>query len=242
MDFVDDEELYKKIGIYLPTVRRLLSLAIEIVREGMEGNPIGTMFVIGDSKNVLKKSKPLILDLFNRQEVEVHSIHKVETRETIKKLASLDGAFIITGDGIVVSAARYIKPDTEGKVSLGVGTRHVTGAAITAETKSVAIIVSASGTIRIYANGKLMREYKVEMRLRVLDDEYYDQKVENMKLREIPLFNPDINLVIYPKPFFDNRTSEFQFENITDVNYRFHTIKIPTGIENNRADYWFEFV
>ena len=54
MDFIEDEELYKKIGIYLPTVRRLLSLAIEIVREGMEGKPIGTMFVIGDSENVLK--------------------------------------------------------------------------------------------------------------------------------------------------------------------------------------------
>ena len=56
MDLVDDLDLYDEIGMFIEIVRRILSLAVEIVRDGLEGKKIGTMFVIGDSEAVLKKS------------------------------------------------------------------------------------------------------------------------------------------------------------------------------------------
>jgi diadenylate cyclase len=35
-------------------------------------------------------------------------------RETAKELAQLDGAFVISSDGIILSAARYINADSTG--------------------------------------------------------------------------------------------------------------------------------
>ncbi len=43
-------------------------------------------------------------------------------RETAKELAQLDGAFIISSDGIILSAARYICADSTGiNLTLGLG-------------------------------------------------------------------------------------------------------------------------
>ena len=43
-------------------LEQTVSLAVEIAREGREGRKIGTLFVVGDSGEVIKRSKPLILD------------------------------------------------------------------------------------------------------------------------------------------------------------------------------------
>jgi hypothetical protein len=49
-------------GVNLQTLRQALTLAVELAREGREGRKVGTMFVISDSDQVLRHSKPLILD------------------------------------------------------------------------------------------------------------------------------------------------------------------------------------
>src|SRR5215216_2196935 len=79
-----------------------------ISRAGREGRKIGTLFVVGDSGEVTKRSKPLILDPLHGHPEESKQIEDPDTRETIKELAQLDGAFLVSNAGVVLSAARYI--------------------------------------------------------------------------------------------------------------------------------------
>lgn len=69
------EELLKPILDKLPflledsdikqeVLKAALNLAVEIAREGREGKAVGTAFVIGDSENVMKHSRQLILNPF----------------------------------------------------------------------------------------------------------------------------------------------------------------------------------
>ena len=108
-----------------------VSLAVEIAREGREGRKIGTLFVVGDSGEVVKRSKPLILDPLHGHPDESKQIENPDMRETIKELAQLDGAFLVSNAGVVLSAARYIDAASEDlDLPLGLGSRHVAGASI----------------------------------------------------------------------------------------------------------------
>jgi diadenylate cyclase len=79
-------------------------------------------------------------------------------REGIKEIAQLDGAFVVSADGTVEAAARYIDASAESvSVAKGLGARHWAAAAITRRTKSVAVAVSeTSGTVRIFQNGEVV--------------------------------------------------------------------------------------
>ncbi|MCK5560723.1 MAG: diadenylate cyclase, partial [Thermoplasmata archaeon] len=72
-----------------------LNLAYEIAREGREGRNVGALFVLGDSENVLKYSRPLILNPFKGHSEDTRNVLNKENWETIKELAQLDGAFLI---------------------------------------------------------------------------------------------------------------------------------------------------
>jgi diadenylate cyclase len=89
-------------------LKQTVSLAVEIAREGREGRKIGTLFVVGDSGEVTGRSKPLILDPLQGHPDEDKRIESPDMRETIKELAQLDGAFVVSNSGVVLSAARYI--------------------------------------------------------------------------------------------------------------------------------------
>ena len=60
MDLFEDI-LIQERSINLQTLSDVITLAVEIAREGREGRKIGTLFVISDEQNVLAASKPLIL-------------------------------------------------------------------------------------------------------------------------------------------------------------------------------------
>src|SRR5271166_6612827 len=86
----------------------LIGLAVEIAREGREGRRVGTLFTLGDENAVLAKSRPLILDpLLGHPQASRH-VTDLNLRGTIKELAQLDGAFVVSHDGIVLSACRYL--------------------------------------------------------------------------------------------------------------------------------------
>src|SRR5712672_1418877 len=85
-----------------------IELAVEIAREGREGRRIGTLFTFGDAAGVLARSRPLILDPLAGHPEESRQIRDPNLRGTIKELAQLDGAFVISDKGIVVSACRYL--------------------------------------------------------------------------------------------------------------------------------------
>ena len=136
-----------------------IQLAVEIAREGREGRKIGTLFVISDEKEVLKRSRNLILDPLYGHPPDKKKMCDPDMRETVKELAQLDGAFIVSGNGVVISAARYINASSRRiDLPLGLGSRHVAAASITRDTQAVAVVVSESSVVRIFNEGKLVAE------------------------------------------------------------------------------------
>jgi diadenylate cyclase len=141
-----------------------IELAVEIAREGREGRRIGTLFVFGDADSVLAKSRPLILDPLAGHSDEAKHITDPNLRGTIKELAQLDGAFVISNDGTVVAACRYLDAVASDVVlPYGLASRHLAGASISQLTDAVAIVVSESSMVRIFDDGKLVAEIIPEL-------------------------------------------------------------------------------
>lgn len=156
--------LTKDRGINLETLAKVILLALEIAREGREGRKIGTMFIVADSDRVLEKSKCLILDPFAGHPAASRHIDDHNLRETVKELAQLDGAFIVTEEGVFLSACRYINAaSSEIKIPLGLGSRHMAAASITHESNAIAVVVSESSIVRIFDNGEIISELIPEM-------------------------------------------------------------------------------
>jgi diadenylate cyclase len=142
----------------LETLRAVVDLATEIGREGREGKPVGTMFVVGDTRRVLSMSRSLNFNPFRGYPPEERDIRDRKVREQIKDIAQLEGALIIRRDGVAEAACMYIDCPAEGiTLSKGLGTRHWTAAAISKKSKSIAVVVSqSSGTVRLFQNGQIM--------------------------------------------------------------------------------------
>jgi diadenylate cyclase len=139
-------------------------LAIEIAREGREGRKIGTIFTIGADTEVLRRSRCLILDPLAGHPPARRHIEDPDVRETVKELAQLDGGFIIDGTGTVLSACRYFESTlSRNQQPLGLGTRHLAAASISAATGAIAVVVSESSIVRIYADGILSNEILPEL-------------------------------------------------------------------------------
>ena len=154
----------RRKGFNFKTLESVIFLAVEIAREGREGRKIGTMFIVSDSDRVMRKSKSLILDPLGLHPAKVRHIDNSDLRETIKELSQLDGAFIVSDDGVVISACRYINASARGiKLPLGLGSRHVAAASITKQTRSIAVVVSESSVVRIFDEGQIVTEILPEL-------------------------------------------------------------------------------
>ncbi|MEI7434002.1 MAG: diadenylate cyclase [Methanomicrobiales archaeon] len=136
----------------------VIRVAVEIAREGREGQAIGTSFVVGDTDNVLTNSKQFVLNPFHGYHEAKRQITDAGVRGNIKEFAQLDGAFLVTGTGVVEAAGRCITVDLS-KVNLpgGLGSRHSSVAGITQVTRSIGVVVSQSGgLISIFRDGKIV--------------------------------------------------------------------------------------
>ncbi len=142
----------------LETLRTVVDLAVEIGREGREGKPVGTLFVVGQHRKVLQMSHEQVHDPFRGYSPKERHIRDPRVRESVKELAQIDGAFIIGADGVVMSAGRNLDaPATDVQISKGLGSRHWAAAAISKATSAIAIAVSEStGTVRIFQDGKVV--------------------------------------------------------------------------------------
>ena len=141
-----------------------IELAVEIAREGREGRRIGTLFTFGDADGVLARSRPLILDPLAGHSEQSREIRDPNLRGTIKELAQLDGAFVVSDQGIVVSACRYLDAMASDVVlPYGMASRHLAGASISQVTDAVAIVVSESSMVRVFDDGKLVAEIIPEL-------------------------------------------------------------------------------
>jgi len=159
-----DEICSEKRGVDSAVLEKTIALAVEIAREGREGRKIGTLFVVGDSEEVLQRSKPLILDPLQGHPDESKHITDPDMRETLKELAQLDGAFVVSERGVVLSAARYIDTVSDNlNVPLGLGSRHMAAASISKQTGAVAVAVSESSMVRMFDDGDLISEIVPEL-------------------------------------------------------------------------------
>jgi len=142
-------------------VRSVFELAIELGRKGQKGKPVGALFVVGDAGTVMNKSRPLSYNPFEKSHVHVGDpIVKV----MLKEFSRLDGAFVISDSGKIVSAYRYLEPSAEGvDIPKGLGARHMAAGAITRDTNAIAIVLSESdGLVRAFKSGGLVLELDPE--------------------------------------------------------------------------------
>jgi diadenylate cyclase len=164
-----EKELLKEIcserrGVNTRVLEQTITLAVEIAREGREGRKIGTLFVVGDSETVLRSSRPLILDPLYGHPDESKRIDDPDVRETLKELAQLDGAFVVSNEGVVLSAARYLDTVSDAlNVPLGLGSRHMAAASVSKRTGAVAVVVSESSMVRMFDDGELVSEIVPEL-------------------------------------------------------------------------------
>jgi DNA integrity scanning protein DisA with diadenylate cyclase activity len=141
----------------LDTLKTVVDMAVEIGREGREGKPVGTLFVVGDSRKVLASSHPVGFDPVRGYSRKERNLDDPRVREGIKEVAQLDGAIVVSGEGIVEASARYIDAPADNiALPKGLGARHWAAAAISRKTNAVAVAVSESnGTVRIFQNGQV---------------------------------------------------------------------------------------
>jgi diadenylate cyclase len=159
-----EEVCSERRAVNTRVLKQVVSLAVEIAREGREGRKIGTLFVVGDSGEVMRRSKPMILDPLQGHPDEDKYVEDPNMRETIKELAQLDGAFVVSNAGVVHSAARYIDAASDSlKLPLGLGSRHMAGASISRQTDAVAVVVSESSMVRMFDDGELVSEIVPEL-------------------------------------------------------------------------------
>jgi DNA integrity scanning protein DisA with diadenylate cyclase activity len=145
-------------SVPLKSLKVMIDLATQIGREGREGKKVGTMFVIGDTRRVLSHCKDSGFDPLKGYHRKMRNLFDPRVREDIKEIAQMDGAFIVSPDGIVEKSRQIIEvKHTDLTLSKGLGARHWAGAAISQITKAVAIVISqSSGTVRLFQNGELV--------------------------------------------------------------------------------------
>lgn len=159
------ESILCQVTEYDPAIlESLIELAVEIAREGREGRRIGTLFTLGDEETVLAKSRLLILDPLAGHPESARHVSDPNLRGTIKELAQLDGAFIVSHSGFVLSACRYLDAASSNvDVPLGLGSRHIAAANMSAVTQAVGVVVSESAVVRLFCHGKLVGEIIPEL-------------------------------------------------------------------------------
>lgn len=137
---------------------QLMRIAVGIANEGREGRSVGTIFVLGDTREVLKHVEQMIINPFKGHSEESRQILNPGVQETIKELAQLDGAFIIRANGVIETAGAYISAQmVPASLPQGLGSRHYSAAAITAATGAIAIAISQStGDIYIFKGGQVV--------------------------------------------------------------------------------------
>jgi DNA integrity scanning protein DisA with diadenylate cyclase activity len=142
-------------------IRHVLEVTIELGKKGQKGKQVGALFVVGDAGKVMNNSRPLSYNPFEKSHVHVGD---PIVNVMLKEFSRLDGAFVISDSGKIVSAYRYLEPSAEGvDIPKGLGARHMAAGAITRDTNTVAIVLSESdGLVRAFQGGELLLELDPE--------------------------------------------------------------------------------
>ena len=147
--------------------QQVLTIALGLAQQGREGKPVGALLVVGDHKEVQKYCQQNIINPFKGYTEKERNILNDVIKETVKEFCTIDGAFVIKGNGVIVSAGTTLRPNISGEeLPLALGTRHSSAAAITASTRSIAITLSEStGTVRVWRKGQMITEIERAARI-----------------------------------------------------------------------------
>ncbi len=145
-------------GIRPKVLQAALEVAWRIGQVSSRGKPLGALLILGDSDRVLEGSKQLIPNPFHGHEDANRMVSSPKVQNALIELAKLDGATVMRGDGFIRTAGVFLAAaESGGEVQPGLGTRHVTAAAVSARTDATAIVVSSTdGNVRAYAGGELV--------------------------------------------------------------------------------------
>ncbi len=84
----------------------------------------------------------------------------LDLRDSLKEVAKLDGAIILSDDGVLQAGGQYL--DFRAKnISLtqGLGSRHTAAAAVSKTTKAIAVTISEStGVVRVFKDGEIVMQ------------------------------------------------------------------------------------
>jgi DNA integrity scanning protein DisA with diadenylate cyclase activity len=140
----------------IDVLRAVVDLATEIGREGREGQPIGTILAVGDTRKVLSLSHFQNFNPFRGYSRAERDVRKRDVREQIKEIAKLDGAILIGRDGIAEAACLHLGARADGvKMRKGFGSRHMAAAGLSKQTSAIAFAVSqSSGSVRVFQKGE----------------------------------------------------------------------------------------
>lgn len=139
-------------------LERVLAVATELAVEGREGRPVGCLFVVGDTAKVEEHTKPLVLNPFYGYKEEDRNILNPFMDETVKEFSSIDGAFVIRGDGVVEAAGSLVQASSNGiTLPSGLGSRHAAAAGISVIANCISIAVSSStGQVTLFRRGVML--------------------------------------------------------------------------------------
>lgn len=154
-------ELFMNSRADANVIRDVFNVAIDLGKKGQKGKPVGALFAVGDAGTIMNNSRPLSYNPFEKSHVHVGD---PIVKTMLKEFSKLDGAFVISDSGKIVSAYRYLEPSADGvDIPKGLGARHMAGAAITKTTNATSIVLSESdGMVRGFQNGSLIIEIDPE--------------------------------------------------------------------------------
>jgi diadenylate cyclase len=174
MQVGQEYELFQSVGqprltehVRRVVFQRALNLMLELAHEGREGKSVGALFVIGSYREVKQHCQQNIINPFRGYNERERNLLDESIHETVKEFCSIDGAFVIKGNGVIVSAGTTLRPALAGDaLPQGLGARHAAAAGITACTRCIALTVSQStGTVRVWRRGKLITEIEKAPRI-----------------------------------------------------------------------------
>ncbi len=151
----------RESSIPATVLQPILELALELGFEGWEGHAVGTIFAIGDSPRVMESSRQIALNPFQGYSESERNLADPAVREALRNFATLEGAFVVREDGVVLAAGRYLElePHEDVDLPLGLGARHRAAALVTKDTSAIAVVVSqASGKVRVFKEGRVVLE------------------------------------------------------------------------------------
>ena len=152
----------KEFGVEIEVLNRLIDLAQEIGGKGREGHDVGALFALGNIQKLRKHSTALVLNPFKGHPADKRSILEDKNLETLAEFAWLDGAIFFNKEGIASDAGRYIQVPPNIPAKSGEGGRELAARGISSLTDSIAVSISTSGRITMYAKGR--QAYQVRMK------------------------------------------------------------------------------